>query len=47
MSRLYIVTLLIILYAEYIIEPGWMRYNLESGLPGEIATTLAMQMIPS
>ena len=28
-------------------EPGWMRYNLESGLPGEIATTLGMQMIPS
>ena len=25
---------------------GWMKHNLESGLPGEISTTSDMQMIP-
>ena len=26
--------------------PGWMNHKLESRLPGEIPTTLGMQMIP-
>ena len=26
--------------------PGWMNHKLESGLPGEIAITSDMQMIP-
>ena len=26
--------------------PGWMKYKLESRLPGEIAITSDMQMIP-
>ena len=26
--------------------PGWMNHRLESRLPGEISTTLDMQMIP-
>ena len=26
--------------------PGWMSYNLESRLPGEISTTSDMQMTP-
>ena len=26
--------------------PGWMNHKLESSLPGEIPTTLDMQMIP-
>ena len=26
--------------------PGWMKHKLESRLPGEISTTLDMQMIP-
>ena len=26
--------------------PGWMNHKLESGLPGEIAITSNMQMIP-
>ena len=35
------------LYAEYIIYmPGWMNYELESRLPGEISTTSDVQMIP-
>ena len=25
---------------------GWMKYKLESRLPGEISTTSSMQMIP-
>ena len=34
------------LYAEYILwNAGWMNYKLESRLPGEISTTLDMQMI--
>ena len=27
--------------------PGWMKHKLESRLPGEISTTLDMQMIPT
>ena len=35
------------LYAEYIMEMlGWMKHKLESRLPGEIAITSDMQMIP-
>ena len=34
------------LYAEYIIQNGWMTHKLESRLPGEISTTSDMQMIP-
>ena len=26
--------------------PGWMKHKLESKLPGEISTTLAVQMTP-
>ena len=26
--------------------PGWMKYKVESGLPGEISTTSDMQMTP-
>ena len=26
--------------------PGWMKHKLESRLPGEISTTLDIQMIP-
>ena len=26
--------------------PGWMTHKLESKLPGEISTTVAVQMIP-
>ena len=33
--------------AEHIMKmPGWMSYKIESRLPGEIATTSNMQMIP-
>ena len=47
MSRLYIVTLLINFYAEYITEMlGWMKHKLESRWLGEIQTTSDMQMIP-
>ena len=43
---MYIVTLVINLYAEYIIEMmGWMKHKLESRLPGEISITSNMQMI--
>ena len=27
--------------------PGWMKHKLESRLPGEISTTLDIQMIPT
>ena len=50
-SRLYIVTLLFNLYAEYIMRNtgleealGWKKHKLESRLPGEIAITSDMQM---
>ena len=34
-------------YAEYIIEvPDWMKCKLGSTLPGEISTTLDMQITP-
>ena len=46
-SRLYIVTLLINLYAEYIMRnAGLEETNLESRLPGEITITSDMQMTP-
>ena len=46
-SRLYIVTCLFNLYAEYIMQmPGWMKHKLESRLSGEILITSDMQMIP-
>ena len=45
-SRLYIVTLLINLYAEYITHnAGWRKHKLELGLQGEISVTSDMQMI--
>ena len=45
MSRLYIVTLLINLYAEYIMRnAGLEEAQLESRLPGEISITSDMQM---
>ena len=35
------------LYAEYIMQnAGWMKYKLESRLPGEISITSDMQMTP-
>ena len=35
------------LYAEYIMRmPGWMKYKLESRLPGEISITSDMQITP-
>ena len=41
MSRLYIVTLLIHMIQSTSCEmPGWMKYKLESRLPGEISITL-------
>ena len=47
MSRLYIVTLLVYLYTEYIMRnAGLMKHKLESRLPGEILTTSDMQMTP-
>ena len=46
-SRLYIVTLLINLYAEYITHnAGWRKHKLESRLTGEIAITSNIQMTP-
>ena len=32
--------------AEYIMHNAWMKHKLESRLPGEISTTLGMQVIP-
>ena len=47
MSRLYIVTLLINLYAEYIMRnAGLEEAQLKSRLPGEISITSDMQMTP-
>ena len=47
MSRLYIVTLLINLYAEYIMRnAGLEKHKLESRFPGEISITSDMQMTP-
>ena len=46
-SRLYIVTLLFNLYAEYIMRnAGLDEAQLESRLPGEISITSDMQMTP-
>ena len=46
-SRLYIVTLLFNLYAEYIMRnAGVDEAQLESRLPGEISITSDMQMTP-
>ena len=46
-SRLYIVTLLFNLYAEYIMRnAGLDEAQLESRLPGEISITSNMQMTP-
>ena len=45
MSRLYIVTLLINLYAKYIML-GWIKHKLESSLPGKISIVSDMQMTP-
>ena len=43
-SRLYIVTLLINLYAKYIMRnDGLKKHKLESRLPGEISITSDMQ----
>ena len=48
MSKLHIVTLLINLYAEYILRnAGLEEAQLESRLPGEISITSDMQMTPS
>ena len=47
MSRLYLVTLLFNLYAEYIMRnAGLMKHKLESRLPGEISMISAMQRTP-
>ena len=47
MSRLYIVTLLINLYAEYIMRnAGLEKHKLESRFPGEISITSDMQITP-
>ena len=47
MSRLYIVTYLFNIYAEYIMRnPGLEKHKLESRLPGEISITSDMQMTP-
>ena len=47
-SRLYIVTLLINLYAKYIMRnDGLKKHKLESRLPGEISITSDTQMTPS
>ena len=43
--KLYIVTCLFNLYAEYIML-GWRKHKLESRLPGEISITSDMQMTP-
>ena len=46
-SRMYMSPCLFNLYAEYISEvSGWMKYKLESRLPGEISITLDMQIPP-
>ena len=46
-SRLYLVTLLFNLYAEYIMRnAGLMKHKLESRLPGEMSITSDMQMTP-
>ena len=47
-ERLYILSpYLFNLYAEYIMKMlDWMKHKLESRLPGEIAVTSDMQMIP-
>ena len=48
MSRLYIVTQLINLYAEYIMRNlELMKHKLESRLPEEIPIASDMQMTPS
>ena len=47
MSRQYTVTLLLHLYAEYIMRnAGLQEAKLESRLPGEISITSDMQMTP-
>ena len=46
-SRLYTVTCLFNLHAEYIRNmPGWMKHKLELKLLGEISITSDMQMTP-
>jgi len=45
-SRLYIVTGLFNLYAEYIMRNARLEDKLESRLPGEISITSDMQMTP-
>ena len=46
-SRLYIITLLIKLFTEYIMRnAGLNEHKVESRLPGEISITSDMQMIP-
>ena len=45
-SRLYIVTGLFNLYAEYIMRNARLEDKLESRLPGEISITSDMQVIP-
>ena len=48
MSRLYLVTLLFNLYAEYIMRnAGLMKHKLESRLLGEISITSDMQILPN
>ena len=46
-SRMYMSPCLFNLYAEYISKvSGWMKYKLESRLPGEISITPDMQIPP-